>query len=550
MGPLDANLGYDRAAGSRPPQQLGWHEVWIGHQHGPFSEGETYVPSDVYESRNGEFKGLHLVLEQRANRADVAEWHVHQDLVLALGLKREKDAWVSPDGGYIDVIRLHRRDDGSPRAIEIRAEHLRDYLSARGMALYVTSYRSRRVVVEDASPIAWGANPVRQLSEGDRWEGRVCEIHEGGAPYGSTTAVFSLTRTNVDPEEDVPQISIPTDENVDSRSWTAGHKGRKLYLISGELWRNEWVDPGQFSPRVRGDELSPTVFFITDAQGTRESRDTLADSGRWLWFRADVIVALIAHRGGGLSWYTRDTGSVACSPDHDVPFGVNRIGLVNAYAKDVALLPEWQQKIWAGHNVAPDGGVSEELLAAQARGIPADSQAPESFLLRGIELVNTAAADKFGIGLFREHAQIGEIVSRAHRFRATDIAGLLGLAKDLARLTADSIDTSAVHKLLSTPKDKHLGSLKSLEELLASKLGPTVARQYMAPLVGIYELRHADAHLPSGDLEASFRLAGVDPASATLQQGYQLLHSCVSSLFEIARAIQEWGTPGADESEA
>jgi hypothetical protein len=73
---------------------------------------------------------------------------------------------------------------------------------------------------------------------------------------------------------------------------------------------------------------------------------------------------------------------VSCSPDCGVHFGMNRLPLINAYAKDVALLPEWQQRIWAGHNVGPEGGVSEELLASQVRAQPARTQAPEEFLRR------------------------------------------------------------------------------------------------------------------------------------------------------------------------
>jgi hypothetical protein len=67
-----------------------------------------------------------------------------------------------------------------------------------------------------------------------------------------------------------------------------------------------------------------------------------------------------------------------------VHFGINSRGLVNVYAKDIALLPDWQQKIWAGYNIGPDGKVSEELLASQAEAQPADTQAPEVFLGKGL----------------------------------------------------------------------------------------------------------------------------------------------------------------------
>ena len=54
------------------------------------------------------------------------------------------------------------------------------------------------------------------------------------------------------------------------------------------------------------------------------------------------------------------------------------------------------------------------------------------------------------------------------------------------------------------------GSLKSLENLLATQVNPNLARQIMCPLVGIYDLRHADAHLPSNEVDDALRLAKVD----------------------------------------
>ena len=134
----------------------------------------------------------------------------HQDLVIALRLKREGDIWVSPDEGYIEVARLQRDDDGSPFLLEFRAEHLKDYLCARNMALYVTSYRNRDFISDDASFITWCDNPLCESKGGDRWEGRVSEIHEGGSPFGSSTAVFHVTRDDFDTEEDVPTIELPT----------------------------------------------------------------------------------------------------------------------------------------------------------------------------------------------------------------------------------------------------------------------------------------------------------------------------------------------------
>jgi len=93
--------------------------------------------------------------------------------------------------------------------------------------------------------------------------------------------------------------------------------------------------PAHISPRVRDDKTQPTIFFIVNEQGEKENRDTFAKGGKWLWFKPDKIMALAHRQGGCLSWYTKDTGSVRCSPDYDVHFGTNSLGLVNVYAKIV-----------------------------------------------------------------------------------------------------------------------------------------------------------------------------------------------------------------------
>jgi hypothetical protein len=520
-------------------EKLGWMDVGISHDHGSYVDSGIYHQSDIYEDYEGKFTGIHLLLAQRGNSDEHGIWHLHQDIVIALGLKREGDIWICPDEGYIDVAHLRRREAGSPYLLEIRAEHLKDYLCAREMALYITSYRNREIVVDNPSFIKWTDNPVSETSKGDRWEGRVIEIHEGGNPYGAKTAVFHVSRTDVDPEEDVPTFDFPTDENTVSKSWTKEDKGRKLYVVQGELWRNEWVNPSALSRRIRGDKSPATVYFITDSSGTRECADTLDKHGRWLWFKPDVIMALAHRRGGALQWYTRDTGGVKCSPDYNVHFGINQLGLINVYAKDISLLPEWQQKVWAGYNVGPDGKVSEELLASQVRAVPASTKAPEAFFNKGIDLVNKITLEKFDFHLFREHEQKSKLLTICHRFRSIDLSGFLSLAKDLARLTTDSIDTSALQTIVKPPKGTKWGSLKSLENVLAKYVEPQKARSLLSPLVGIYELRHADAHLPSSELRESFDLVNVDDNWPFVFQGCMILHTCVSSLYGIAEVLKD-----------
>jgi hypothetical protein len=132
------------------------------------------------------------------------------------------------------------------------------------------------------------------------------------------------------------------------------------------------------------------------------------------------------------------------------------------------------------------------------------------------------------------------LIAHAHRFRATDKEGLFALAKDLARLTADSIDASALQKLVSPPQGIKWRSLKSLENLLATRIDPNRARAMLGPLFGIYDLRLADAHLASQELSDALSKVNVDQNAPYVTQGYQLLHACVSSIYGICQVIESW----------
>ncbi|NDY71838.1 hypothetical protein DO021_01655 [Desulfobacter hydrogenophilus] len=522
-------------------KKLGWMDVGISHEHSGWVEDGEYTPAELYKDCRGEFEGTHLLLAQRTDDDSPNVWHLNQDLVITLGLIREGNSWLCPKDGYTEVARLKTSDNEAPAMIEVKSQYLKDYLCARKLALYMTHYFSRNVVCDDASHISWQNGRSKENNEQDSWEGIIMEIHEGGHSFGKKMAVFHVSRTDVDESDDVPDISgIPTDENTNGESWEKEFEGRKLYRISGELWRNEILMPGASSPKVRGDETDPTVFFIVDAEGNKSCGRDLIDSGKWLWFKPDLIMALYHRRGGHLSFYTEQTGTVSCSYGSGTHFGINELGLLNVYAKDVGLLPEWQQQIWAGYNISPEGGVSSELLASQVRAEPASTMAPEEFLSKGIEEANKLSLAKLGIRLFRDHEVVPELIKKAHRFRSIDESSFYALAKDLARLIADSLDAQAMQTIVAPPKKQKWGSLKSLENLLAAKYELDFIRKITAPLVGIYELRHADAHLPSSKIEEAFNLIEIDRDLPFVHQGLQMLHQVVSSIYGIVEGLRRW----------
>ncbi|URM26390.1 hypothetical protein LLY42_21005 [Pseudomonas frederiksbergensis] len=500
----------------------------------------TYHWAGNWASHYSNAVGTGLVIEQDFEGETPNEWHLHQDFVISLGLLRQGDSWLRPAEGFQEVVRLTRDEYERPVLLEVRTEHLRDYLKARGMYLLLASYRSRSQVVSDASHIDWASGVVQEVKDGTQWEGINNAIHEGGEQYGSSTGVFHVSRTDIDADDDVPKLSLPDDDSVVSKTWSIQHQGRKLQRLSGSLWKTEVVEPGRVSERVKGEPPLTKVDFAINGSGERLNGDELISSGGWLWFRPNVTALLGSYRGSSLRWFTQDTGAIGISSGYSVHFGLNALGLINVYAKDIGRLPPWQQRVWAGANVVPDGGVSEELLASQVKATPADTKAPEMQLRPVYDEINDAFEKVIGKPLFAQHHAIDDIFKRVHRFRALENTGVLELAKDLARVTVESLDGNALTAIGAHPGKTKSGSIKHLEAGLM-KEGVTVegAMALTKVLVGINQLRQADAHLPSSEFAKAFELVGVHQQTDPVVRGRQMLESLVESLAGMAQVFSQ-----------
>jgi hypothetical protein len=533
---------------------LDWHNNGLARSHKGYIQDGIYYSAEVHEG-NG-FRGVNLVIAQEPSHDEPAVWYINPDLITTLNLRREGNKWLAANEGFTEVVRYFEDANGKPLRIEMRADFLKDYLCARELALCISTYAERDVIVSDIDGTDWTVfgppdlasrieelrddKPMRrgwdqELTDG-KWEGRVIPIHDGGHPFGSGFTVLHVGRRPLEPEPSIPEIA-PSDEMITSRR--EGHfRGRLLYRVAGEVWRNQWVQPAAISVRVRGDDPPSTCFFIVDAAGTRTPSEQLRGGGRWLWFNPAVINASLPYRGASLSWYTQDTGLIEMAKNRGIHFGVNSLGLINVYAKDVAFMPVWQQTVWSGFNVAPDGGVSRELLASQAEGEPSETLAPESFLLTAREELDKAMQSKFGCRAFRGHSGVAAIAAQCHRFRALDKSGLLELAKDLARIIVDDIDLKGLQEIIPLLPNEKRGSLKSLERIVAKLTDDSIAATKLSALFHVYDLRLADAHLASSETDATLRKLGLDTNLPVVIQGRDMLASLVDTLYGIIEVIK------------
>ncbi len=523
----------------RLARKLEWHDIGLSGVHSGYVDDNLYSPAERYTRYASDSEGLNLVLDQDSHCKLPEIWHLNQDIILTLHLIREGNLWLRPEDNYAEVARIEYALNGKPTLLEMKAEYLRDYLCARGMGLYLTCFFKRDQIVDSLVEFDWVDGESNWTKSDESWNGRIASIHAGGMPFGEKVAVIHIARTDLDKEDDVPDLdSMPSEANTRSESWEKEFSGVRLYYISGELKRNEWIPPGDTSPRVRGDKIESTVSFTIDPNGRRIQAGELRKASRWLWFNPEVINSMLQQRDSSLEFCTRHTGRIASSYGLSVHFGVNDRSLITVYAKDLAFLEEWELRLWAAQNIPPDGKVSHELLMSQVDAEPAKSEAPEMFIFDSREAVNHFSSLALGFKLCADHDYLKILGKCIHRFRVTSDAGLLALAKDLTRFTIETFDTQLLRQYLANRANGKWGSLKLLDSVFSARYNPDIVKKNLAPLHGIYNLRHADSHLPSENFDDAFALLSIDRRQSLISQGLQMIDSVVTCMFAVAKGLR------------
>ena len=428
-------------------------------------------------------------------------------------------------------------ENGHHRLIEIKREFLLDYLAARNLTLRLSYYRQRveNVMTIDGSAYANLTNRQEQR-EGGRFELLIRSLDE---VYGGNWAAFRFWRTDVDEDEDAPVMGPESGHNTASESFQGHQSGYEGVRVEGEFWREEWIEHQGESVRVRGDSEKNLPKFIVETDGTRMASADLdnEDIGRWLWFDSGVVNELLKHHGFSLEWYTAETGGIRSTSGYSTHFGINSSDLITVYAYDVARLAAWEQHIWAAHNVAPDGKVSSELIAAQVKTLPASTHAVEELLFKSMRMLEEGFHQEFNSTLFSHDIDDAEVMSHVSRFASRDQASLLGLAKELVRVFSDRLDISALRKLSTHSEKDKLGSIRLLQDILAQKVGIDKARKIFGPIAGVYDMRVGDSHPTSSKIGDAIELAGIDENKSFLRQGEQPISIFGQSIWLIGKLL-------------
>jgi hypothetical protein len=525
-------------------ESLSWHEIGIGNNAVPYAYEDGYYASiEQYQYKDKQPIGINLVFEHPQPFVGGRRWILNPDIVVALGLIKEGTNWVRPEENFVVVARERCDEKGNHCSIEIKREFLIDYLAARNLLLRLSYYRQRVVNVSSLQ----GSSYEHLLEQDEQRDGGrfKLQIRELNDVYGGGWSVVRAWRTDIDEDEDAPIMGPEGDDNTAFESAHGQHGGYIGVRVESAFWRDEWVEHKSQSVRVRGDVDPHLPQFIVSTDGERMASSVLntEDVGRWLWFRSDVISALLANRGFKLSWHTRDTGCIHSTSGYYTEFGLNSSDFVTAYAYDIARLASWEQQLWAAYNVSPEGKVSSELLAAQVSCQPASTVAAEVTLFCVMRKLEDAFHSRYQKSLFSHDIVDDKAMQFVCRFHCNDQASLLRLAKEIIRVFSDRLNVHALRELSThTDKEKHKSN-KLLQDILSQHIGADEARRLFSVIVGTYDMRTGDSHPTGSKIAVAINLAGVDQGRSFLRQGEQLLYNFGQSLRQVGSHLfgDRWG---------
>lgn len=490
-----------------------WHAIGSHTPERPWVRDDgTFIPSGCHDE-NPDVR--YPVVELNFETGEPSEWHVFQEIVTSLRLLRNGDTWTCPEEDDAEVIHLERKD-GAPECILMRAEYLRDYLCAKNSSLLITGFSFREATEENADDL-----PIEEDSKavpGGEWDGIKTAIHQGGRPFGMSTVVLRTWRESVDPTDDVPVMPHPTQETAPkSEAYTVEHQGEKLWTATARIWNKCWLGPSEISPRVKEDKLPSRVpFLVENQEGKTMQGEELAEYRGWLWFKPSVIQSLLAKPRSEFQWYSNNTGEIGPRRHLTLHYGINDIGLINVLGYDLGRLPEWVQRLWVTHNVAPEGGLSKELHTAHNLGRAPAGKAPEVVLWKNFVRLNEMTEVLFGGRLFSQIPDEDEFFKKIHRFHGDSFEDVCRLAKELNRIVNERIDLDVLDRDLDPggtqeAKEKKLRQIKRLA-LWLTRLGAD-GREMTKALSGVNDLRQGDAHGGGSKLRDSLSLFGIDPDS-------------------------------------
>lgn len=495
-----------------------WHDIDPDNVY-PCVDRKHYCKPGTYylDSSNGREAGEYGVYRYMTADGETSELIINPDFVAALGLVKREDSWIKPSECGKVVVKIERNKEGNIVSISARTDHLKDYLFARGMGLYIEEFRHRQEQDFNGNQISWRQSPYieeRIARDGNgryEWKGWMFK-HADKHSWKDVQTVKG------------PVVSLPS-----------------YYRIEGQLWKQFWVSPGQSSSIVSDDALG-LKFYISPNGDEHEISplDDLEYGHVYLFFNVSVVQEL---QGAGLTitWDSRDVFTIHPPSGEPIMCGISKKGKIFAISADIARQDGWLQLIFHRANVPPEEPediVGCELFQNQMMCEFLSSKPPENEFQRLLQDLGTVFESRTGVKLWRALDSDRRIVSSISRFVSNNDEGFVKLAKKLTGAMIERIDVNELKKYINgRVETAQLKSISLLETSL-TLAGIKDAAQLVKFLRNINDVRQIDAHIMSGtDAEAKRMKVPVPTDLTFIEQGAILIEYANHGLKDLIVAL-------------
>jgi len=251
-------------------------------------------------------------------------------------------------------------------------------------------------------------------------------------------------------------------------------------------------------------------YGFTDVPFQYDSDDYIYIPGLWreldegfltpVFFKKDVLLKYDVHPSYRVAFASSTYGSIRQGNDFDIPFGINRNGLLVMWLGDIAQLPENEQFYLRSENVPSDHSIGSEFYDGQIECKFTD-QTPEDQLFEQRSRLLEAGFSRFGRKIAHLEKEVLDLAISVRRPVVDTPAEQRNVADALNKVYLESFDNKALACILEAfgQDVTKLGSgrikrLQKLTELLHPEDDIAVL---MSPLYVLYDLRVAYSHLGS-----------------------------------------------------
>lgn len=217
-----------------------------------------------------------------------------------------------------------------------------------------------------------------------------------------------------------------------------------------------------------------------------------------LFFNKEVLIKYDVHPSYRVTFASRTYGSIRQGDDFDIPFGINRNGLLVMWLGDIARLPENEQFYLRSENVPSDHSIGSEFYDGQIEAKFTD-RPPEDQLFKQRSLLLEAWFLRFDEKLAHLEKEVLDLAITIRRPVVDTPTERRNVADALNKVYLESLDNNVLERILVKlgQKAAMLGSLKRLQKVLETIAPKEDIAGAISPLYVLYDLRVAYSHLGS-----------------------------------------------------